>query len=205
MRKKILVVVDMQNDFITGSLGTPEAQAIVPNVVAKIKEAQAEGVHVVVTQDTHDENYLNTNEGKHLPVVHCVEGTDGWRIEPSVYAAIEEAYKAEDPDMNVKLWSVRKLSFGSQAVISEISMYMGLAYDAYPNKDQVEVEFVGLCTGICVLSNAILAKTRWPEATISVDASCCACVTPQSHDTALAAMKLCQIEIKNQGKEPWRK
>lgn len=199
---KILVVVDMQNDFITGSLGTKEAQAIVPNVVAKIKQAQAEGTHIIVTQDTHGKDYLNTNEGKHLPIVHCVEGSNGWHIEPSVYAAVDTAYKAEDKNKSVELWSVHKWSFGSYEVPTEIGVYAGLGYG---HKEEVEIEFIGLCTGICVLSNAILAKARFPEATISVDASCCACVTPQSHDTALAAMQLCQIEIKNQGKEPWRK
>lgn len=197
---KVLVVVDMQNDFITGSLGTKEAQAIVPNVIAKIKQAQAEGTHIIVTQDTHGNDYLYTNEGKHLPVKHCIIDTDGWRIEPSVLAAVGEAYKTEDID-DVELWSVRKYSFGSYEVPTEIGTYVGIAYD---HKEDVEIEFIGLCTGICVLSNAILTKAKFPETTISVDASCCACVTPQSHDTALAAMQLCQIEIKNQGKEPWR-
>lgn len=199
---KILVVVDMQNDFITGSLGTKEAQAIVPNVVAKIKQAQAEGTHIIVTQDTHGKDYLSTNEGKHLPIVHCVKGSNGWHIEPSVYAAVDAAYKAEDKNKSVELWSVRKWSFGSYEVPTEISVYAGLAYD---HKEEVEIEFIGLCTGICVLSNAILTKAKFPDATISVDASCCACVTPQSHDIALDAMQLCQIEIKNRGQEPWRK
>lgn len=199
---KVLVVVDMQNDFITGSLGTKEAQAIVPNVVAKIKQAQADDVHVVVTQDTHGTDYLSTYEGRHLPVIHCVEGTKGWQLKPSVRAAVDAAYKKEDKNARAELLSVYKHSFGSDKVTDTIGSYIGFAHD---HKEPIEVEFVGLCTGICVLSNAILAKARFPEATISVDASCCACVTPQSHDTALAAMKLCQIEIKNQGKEPWRK
>lgn len=208
---KVLVVVDMQNDFITGTLGTPEAQSIVPNIVAKIQQEAAAGTYIVCTQDTHHKNYLETNEGKHLPVVHCLGGSVGWRIEDSVTEAI---FKAWAPYDAAWVRPVEKDKFGDQGVIYAIDEWIIPDYVRNHYEDPsfssdtgkgYEIEFIGLCTGICVLSNAILAKTWFPEATISVDASCCACVTPQSHDTALSAMQLCQIEIKNRGKEPWRK
>ena len=159
---KLLIVVDMQNDFVTGSLGTKEAQAIVENVVCKIKETPAEQIYV--TQDTHPEQYLQTKEGLHLPVAHCIEGTNGHCLCP----AVEQALKEKQVDAARK---IQKPTFGS---------------------------------GICVLSNAILCKAAFPEADVIVDAAACACVTPASHDTALAAMKLCQIEVEKEGKEPWR-
>ena len=200
---KVLVVVDMQNDFITGTLGTPEAQAIVPNVVAKIQQEAAAGTLLALTQDTHTEDYLETNEGKHLPVTHCIKNSVGWKLESSV---IDSFKKVWDTYEIPKMIRITKPSFGSETLMEnlaeDICDFTGSERDFGKG---VEIEFVGLCTGICVPSNAILAKAWFPEATISVDASCCACVTPQSHDTALAAMQLCQIEIKNQGKEPWRK
>ena len=173
MSSKCIVIVDMQNDFIDGALGTKEAVAIVPNVAQKIKDARESGQIVAFTRDTHQENYLATQEGKNLPVVHCVQGTDGWQI----------SSKLEVADSKI----IDKPSFGSM----ELAEYVAQLQDIE------EVELVGLCTGICVISNAFILKARLPELKITVDASCCACVTPESHATALAAMKLCQINIVN--------
>ena len=170
---KLLIVIDMQNDFIDGALGTKEAVAIVPNVAQKIKDARESRQIVAFTRDTHQENYLATQEGKNLPVVHCVQGTDGWQI----------SSKLEVADSKI----IDKPSFGSM----ELAEYVAQLQDIE------EVELVGLCTGICVISNAFILKAKLPELKITVDASCCACVTPESHATALAAMKLCQINIVN--------
>lgn len=167
---KTLVVVDMQNDFITGSLGTKEAEAIVPKVREKIAEAIANGDNVIFTQDTHYENYLETQEGKNLPVEHCIEGTPGWKIHPDIIVK------------NTII--IVKNTFGSQTLPNYVKTS--------------EVELVGLCTGICVLSNAILLKAFNTELKVTVDASCCACVTPESHKTALEAMKLCQVNVINE-------
>ena len=168
---KLLIVIDMQNDFIDGALGTKEAVAIVPNVAEKIKKARAAGETVVFTRDTHQKNYLETQEGKNLPVVHCVEGTDGWQISSKLEVGESRIFD--------------KPSFGSMALADYVASLNGLE----------EIELVGLCTGICVISNAFILKAKLPEVKISVDASCCACVTPESHKTALAAMKLCQINV----------
>ena len=170
---KLLIVIDMQNDFIDGALGTKEAVAIVPNVAQKIKDARESGQIVAFTRDTHQENYLATQEGKNLPVVHCVQGTVGWQI----------SSKLEVADSKI----IDKPSFGSM----ELAEYVAQLQDIE------EIELVGLCTGICVISNAFVLKAKLPELKITVDASCCACVTPESHATALAAMKLCQINIVN--------
>lgn len=183
---KFLVVVDMQNDFITGSLGTAEAHKIVPNVVRKINSTPKE--NIFVTLDTHPANYLETSEGRHLPVPHCIAGTKGHALAPEVAAAlsgVDETHFIEKP------------TFGATVLPEKLRQ----AADGEP----AEIELVGLCTGICVLSNAILCKAAFPEAAVSVDAACCACVTPASHDTALSAMELCQIEVQNKAGEPWRK
>ena len=166
---KTLIVVDMQNDFIDGSLGTKEAQAIVPRVKAKIEEYMARGDRVIFTQDTHETNYLQTNEGRNLPVEHCISGTHGWMIRPEL----------DRPDCD----HIRKPTFG---FLDWNKMY---SFDD-------DIEIVGLCTGICVISNALILKAMFPEIKISVLADCCACVTPQSHDAALQTMKMCQIDIK---------
>ena len=171
---KLLIVIDMQNDFIDGALGTKEAVAIVPKVAKKISDARATGENVVFTRDTHQKNYLESQEGKNLPVVHCVEGSDGWQI----------SSKLEVEDSRI----FNKPSFGS----------MDLADYVATLSDLEEIELVGLCTGICVISNAFILKTKLPEVKITVDASCCACVTPESHKTALSAMKLCQINVINE-------
>lgn len=165
--KKTLIVIDMQNDFIDGSLGTKEAQAIVSNVKKKIEEYKSRGDQIIFTRDTHFENYLETNEGKHLPVQHCVYETSGWEIS-----------KELDTDNAIL---VNKKTFG----------YRGW-YEFGFNED---VELVGLCTDICVVSNALILKAMYPEINISVDASCCAGVTPESHKAALTTMKMCQINV----------
>ena len=182
---KLLIVVDMQKDFIDGSLGTTEARTIVPNVLTKIAAYPPEAIFV--TRDTHAADYLTSCEGRHLPVVHCVDGTPGHALDPKIVAALA----AVAPDHILD-----KPTFGSMELAERLRALAG--------DEATEIELVGLCTGICVLSNAILLKAALPEAEISVDAACCACVTPQSHDTALAAMKLCQIAVEHEGQEPWR-
>ena len=167
---KVLCIIDMQNDFIDGALGTKEAQAIVPNVVKKLEEARKNGDRIIFTRDTHTEDYMNTQEGRNLPVIHCVKGTPGWEITPELDTA---------GDMVID-----KPTFGSVA-LSEMIAAM---------QDVQSVELVGLCTDICVISNAMLIKARMPEMPVSVDASCCAGVSPESHDNALSAMKMCQIK-----------
>lgn len=173
--KKILIVIDMQNDFIDGALGTPEAQKIVGNVVSKIKSY--EGETVLATRDTHGENYLETSEGKHLPVPHCIKGTKGWEIRSEIAEALSRA------DAEI----IDKPTFGSEVLAERLYELAG--------EDELEIELVGLCTDICVVSNALLLKAKLPETAIKADASCCAGVTPESHEAALLTMKMCQIEI----------
>lgn len=169
---KVLVVVDMQNDFIDGKLGTKEAVAIVPKVVEKIKNFEG---RVFYTRDTHEDNYMETQEGINLPVPHCLECTTGWELAP----AIAELVDSEPID---------KTTFGS--------VQLGMLLEALDEEDIVEsITFVGLCTDICVISNALIAKAFLPEVPIIVDASCCAGVTPESHENALNAMAACQIKI----------
>ena len=172
---KMLIVVDMQKDFVDGSLGTKEAQAIVPKVVEKIKNYKGQ---VLYTRDTHYEDYLETQEGKNLPVVHCVYETEGWQLVPEIDALA----KAD----NSLIFD--KPTFGSMSLAGCLN---GI------NKVSPihELELVGLCTDICVISNALLLKATMPEVKIVVDAACCAGVTPESHNNALEAMKMCQIEI----------
>lgn len=167
---KVLLVIDMQNDFIDGALGTKEAEAIVDNVNQKILAYRSSGYKIVFTRDTHTENYLNTMEGKKLPVPHCIKGTDGWQI----------TSKIEISDDKV----IDKPTFGSL----ELAEYMD-------KLDVGSIEIIGLCTDICVISNAMIMKAKFPEVNISVDSSCCAGVTPESHDNALKAMEMCHIEI----------
>ena len=163
---KTLIVVDMQNDFINGSLGTPEAVAIVPNVKKKIEEYKAHGDQIIYTRDTHFDNYLETNEGKHLPVEHCIKNTSGWHI--------ADGLVVEDCDC------IDKVTFGW-------TKWHGYNFE--------EVELVGLCTDICVVSNALILKATFPDINVTVDASCCAGVTPESHKAALLTMKMCQINV----------
>ncbi len=172
--KKILIVVDMQNDFVDGALGTQEAVEIVGNVVSKI--AGFDG-RILATLDTHHSDYLNTAEGKKLPVPHCIGGTQGWLLNGKVlYALSEKDYK-----------TIEKPTFGSTQLVEELRRIR--------EQEEIEVELIGLCTDICVVSNALLLKAHFPEMRISVDASCCAGVTPGTHQAALETMKMCQIDI----------
>lgn len=175
---KVLVVVDMQNDFIDGALGTPEAQAIVLRVVEKIKTT---GDVVYVTKDTHYADYLDTQEGKLLPVPHCIAETYGWNIEKNVQNALDE---------REEVYTYEKETFGS--------VDLGAALDLVWGDNLDEIILVGLCTDICVISNALLIKAYLSEVKITVDASCCAGTTPERHKNALAAMKMCQINIENE-------
>lgn len=179
----VLIVVDMQNDFVSGALGTAEARKIVPYVVGRVVDGINSGEKILFTRDTHGADYLDTQEGRKLPVAHCVQGTEGWEI-------IEQLreYGAHPID---------KPTFGSR--------YLGALLKAQDEdlkkqgKPGVEkVTLVGLCTDICVISNALLIKAFLPEAEIAVDAACCAGVSPESHRTALEAMKMCQITVENE-------
>lgn len=179
---KVLVVVDMQNDFISGSLGTSEAQAIVDNVVRKIDTF--DGDMICTTQDTHGDNYLDTQEGRLLPIPHCKIYTDGHRLHSDIEAALlRRMDKAETINQGFM-----KTSFGSP----EMGNYL---HQMDAQERITEVVLIGLCTDICVISNALLLKAFLPEATITVDASCCAGVTPESHQRALDTMKVCQINV----------
>ena len=182
MTESVLIVVDMQQDFIDGALGSEEAVTIVEKVAEKVRAAEEEGVLVLFTRDTHGEDYMNTEEGKNLPVPHCIKHTEGWQVSGKI------PYPQEARSFD-------KLTFGS------LDLGNFLKELAFPPE---RVELVGLCTDICVLSNAVIAKAALPNAHIIVDAACCAGVTPASHDTALAAMKAIQVEVVNQGSEPWR-
>lgn len=172
--KRFLIVVDMQKDFVDGALGTPEAVAIVPAVCEKIRSFDGE---IFVTYDTHPADYLHTAEGRKLPVVHCVQDTPGWQLDANVAAALEgKVYTA-----------LKKPTFGSTDLPFFISTAVG--------EEEFSVTLIGLCTDICVVSNALLLKAHFPEMNIAVDAACCAGVTPASHDAALKTMAMCQIDI----------
>lgn len=166
---KVIVVVDMQNDFVDGSLGTAEAQAMLPRLVEKL--SQERSADLVFTMDTHLENYLQTAEGRKLPVEHCIRGSQGWEIVPQLKDFVRRAKAV-----------VEKPTFGSTKLPEVVAPYD-------------EIELVGLCTDICVISNALLLKAFYPEKRISVAPSCCAGVTPESHENALAAMRMCQIDM----------
>ena len=163
---KAFIVVDMQKDFIDGSLGTKEAVAIVPLVAEKVAEYKKNGYQLIYTRDTHFADYLTTPEGKKLPVEHCIKGTRGWEIVPEVFDA--------------ESIIIDKLSFG---------------YTEWKKFDFSEIVLVGLCTDICVVSNALILKALFPDANISVLSECCAGVTPDSHNAALSTMKMCQIDV----------
>lgn len=191
---KVLIVVDMQKDFVDGSLGTPEAQAIVPLVAETIEQMAAPDTVVIFTKDTHPENYMDTLEGKSLPVPHCIKGTAGHSIVDEVFKAYinvidtyADAYEVY-PLTDINPIKVEKPTFGSV----ELQNILYAINDTHPIE---EISLMGLCTGICVMSNAILSKATLPEVPVNVIADCCACVTPESHKTALEAMKLCQINI----------
>ena len=172
--EKILVVVDMQNDFVDGSLGTKEAIGIVENVVDKINNFDGK---IFVTLDTHSNNYLQTLEGKKLPVHHCIRMTNGWLVNEKVMKAL----------FNKDYKTIEKKTFGSTRLVNEICRIK--------RNNDIEIEFVGLCTDICVVSNVLLLKAYFPEVIMTVDVSCCAGVTPESHKAALDTMKMCQIDV----------
>lgn len=172
--KKILIVVDMQKDFVDGALGTKEAVAIVPAAVKKIEGFDGE---IFATLDTHFEDYMQTAEGKKLPVLHCIKRTDGWAFDKNVGEALEK--KGFTP--------VEKLTFGSVDL-------PGMIKEAVAGED-FTVELIGLCTDICVVSNALIIKAQFPDAQVKVDSACCAGVTPESHEAALKTMQMCQVEV----------
>ncbi len=171
--KDVLIVVDMQKDFIDGALGTNEATSIVNNVIDKIKNFDGEKIF---TRDTHYDNYMDTQEGKNLPVKHCIKDSEGWNIEKEIDSLRTDDMKVFD-----------KPTFGSVELAKYLSSNEGIE----------SVTLIGLCTDICVISNAMLIKAFMPEVKVVVDASCCAGVTPDSHNNALEAMKMCQIEVEN--------
>ena len=174
--KQFLIVVDMQKDFVDGALGTAEAQAIVPAVAEKIRGFAGE---IIVTYDTHEEDYMETREGRFLPVPHCIRDTDGWQLDAAVADALaERAYTV-----------VEKPTFGAVTLPEVVEQLAG--------DEEFTVELIGLCTDICVVSNAMLLKAAFPEADMSVDAACCAGVSPASHQAALTTMACCQITITN--------
>ena len=177
MSNRLLIVVDMQNDFVSGSLGTEEAKKIVPNVVNLVKEYKEDTFYsdIIFTRDTHGRNYLNTDEGKHLPIKHCIDGTPGWCI-------IDELQ-----DYAYKILNKNKFGYGNW----ENYIY-GLPRVPH------EITLVGLVTDICVITNAVLLKTLLSDIKIRVDASCCAGTTPEKHKAALEVMKSCQIEVINE-------
>lgn len=171
--RKLLIVIDMQNDFIDGALGTKEAEAIVENVKAKIKSYDPHDV--IATRDTHEVNYLETQEGKYLPVEHCIRGTAGWEVRPDIVELLKDARVYDKP------------TFGSMKMAADLA--------ALSEREELELELVGLCTDICVVSNALLLKAAMPEVRISVDPACCAGVTPEKHAAALETMRSCQIQV----------
>ncbi len=172
--KKFLIIVDMQKDFVDGALGTKEAIAIVPKVVEKIRNFKGE---IIVTYDTHYDNYMDTREGKNLPVPHCIKDTEGWQLDSN----IEDALKGKEYS------EIQKPTFGSIELPEIIK--------SKTDDEEFSIELVGLCTDICVVSNALLLKANFPEIEISVDPECCAGVTPKRHTAALETMRMCQINI----------
>lgn len=181
-KKKVLIVIDVQNDFVYGSLGSNEAVAVVPNIVEKVNEYRNNSDLIIFTQDTHYNNYLDTQEGKKLPVEHCIRGTNGWEIVDEIN------YKKFEKFNNFAVY--RKSTFGFDDWDWE---------ERFNNTDDslLDIEIIGLCTDICVITNALLIKTYYPEAKITVDASCCAGSTPERHKAALDVMKSCQINVIN--------
>ena len=183
---KALIIVDMQNDFIDGALGTPEAQAIVSNVVNKMKKHKNTDTIILFTKDTHKENYLDTPEGKKLPIPHCIEGTPGWSIIKPIASEFKTDGYMTYSSSTVINGRVLKPTFGSYDLLKIL------------DSDEIEfdeIELCGVCTDICVISNALGIKAVLPETPICVDASCCAGVTQESHKNALEAMKMCQIKV----------
>jgi len=184
-KKKILICIDVQNDFITGALRNEEAIKKVPNIVEKINSF--DGDAIFYTMDSHYENYLQTKEGQKLPFTHCVKRTEGWEIEPTVMTALENA-----KDRGISVLEIHKPTFGSFDLVHAVSAV------GFDETNDLDIEFVGFCTDICVVSNALMVKAAfYDRADITVDAACCAGVTPETHVAALETMKKCQIDVTN--------
>ena len=179
----MLIVVDMQRDFISGSLGSAEARAIVPAVATRIRRAAEEGTQVVFTLDTHDADYMETREGRFLPVPHCIQGSEGWALEPEIARECKRG-----------MISFEKPTFGSTALAHHVAAAAGAK--GCVNGKGLCVELCGVCTDICVVSNALLLKAALPEADIMVDSALCAGVTPEKHAAALETLRSCQVEVK---------
>lgn len=189
MSKKILVVIDVQNDFVDGSLRNEEAIKRIPNIVKKIREFNGDAI--LVTQDTHEKDYLSTKEGKKLPVEHCIRGTEGWKINDNVMAALTDAQLR-----NINVTYIPKPTFGSLDLSTVLMKELrDLDWENYATS---MIEFVGFCTDICVVSNVLITKANFYDTNVVVDASCCAGVTPETHKAALDTMKMCQIDIVNE-------
>ncbi len=202
--KKVLIVVDMQNDFITGVLGNKECREVVPCVVKKTEASLKAGDTVVFTRDTHDDAYMDSEEGKNLPVKHCIEGSEGWEIIPELKALLDGSEQVEAGAFLP--WSGKALKEGGVCIADKPifgstklgELLKSLAAEEEPSLQtgrDLQIELIGVCTDICVISNALLMKAYLPNAHIKVDAACCAGVTPESHRTALEAMKACHIEV----------
>ena len=174
--RKVLVVIDVQNDFIDGALGSEQSQKVIPNIVNKIKEYDPWNVYL--TRDTHYENYLDTQEGRNLPIAHCIEGSDGWQLRPEVAEAAGKAMIIDKP------------TFGCNRLAGILMSERA--------QESLEIEIIGLYTDVCVVSNALLFKAAMPEAPITVDASCCAGITNERHKAALETMKACQVKVINE-------
>lgn len=171
---KALIIVDMQKDFVTGALGTKEAQAMLPRLLKKLDAIVAEGaIDLIFTQDTHSDNYLDTQEGRNLPITHCIKKSDGWQIVPELQKFTQRAKAV-----------IEKKAFGSTRLPSLLKQYE-------------VVEFAGVCTDICIISNALLIKAFYPEQRVQIDAACCAGSTPEAHQKALDVMANCQCKIIN--------
>ena len=178
----MLIVIDMQRDFVSGCLGSAEARAIVPAVCARIRRAKEEGSEIVFTLDTHEEDYMDTREGRFLPVPHCIQGTEGWTLEPEI---AKECARG--------MLSFEKPTFGSTALMHHVAA--AAAKKGCINGKGMTVELCGVCTDICVVSNALLIKAALPEAELIVDSALCAGVTPAKHEAALETMRSCQVVV----------
>ena len=187
---KVLVIVDMQKDFIDGALGTPEAQAIVPNVVDKLRAHKNTNTVVLFTKDTHHANYLLTSEGEKLPVEHCIEGTEGWAIDRAIHNEFKSGGYATYSAGDIINGRITKPTFGSYDLIGAFC-----DIEAEAEEGITEIEFCGVCTDICVISNVLMTKAAFWNIPIVVDASCCAGITPEKHAAALEVMKSCQIDV----------
>lgn len=187
---KVLIIVDMQNDFIDGALGTPEAQAIVPNVVNKMKEHKNTDTIILFTKDTHHANYLLTSEGEKLPVEHCIEGTEGWAINREIHNEFKTGGYATYSAGDIVNGRITKPTFGSYDLIDALC-----DIDAQIEEGISEIEFCGLVTNICLVSNVLMTKAAFPNMPIVVDSSCCAGTTVEAHEAALLVMKGCQVDV----------